>query len=150
MRQARQRSSKLICRFDVTAFAAALFVLVAMFLLPAAIVMDTPRNAARMPVEQVKASHAVALWGAMREDALLIAVGRNNHIWFDTRIVTAGDLTSKIRDRLNHGAERKVYIRADLRARYRTVLAILDSVRATGIDNIAFVVDDRKSLLAHQ
>jgi len=40
----------------------------------------------------------------------------------------------------------KVYIRADKRARYGAVIEVLDRVRSAGIENIAFLVDEQKSL----
>jgi biopolymer transport protein TolR len=145
--QESSKSGKLICKIDVTAFAGVMFALVAMFLLPT-MVVHSPRNAANMPLDMAKASHASAMQAANREDALLIAVGRNGNVWFDTEVIGVNDLSVKIRARVSQGAERKVYIRADARASYGVVLQVLDGVRAAGVENIAFVVDERKS--AHQ
>jgi biopolymer transport protein ExbD len=41
--------------------------------------------------------------------------------------------------------ERKIYIRADARARWGTVKVVLDGVRAAGILRVAFLVDSRRS-----
>jgi biopolymer transport protein ExbD len=52
---------------------------------------------------------------------------------------------SKILDRLKYSrVERKVYIRADRRVRYSTVKDILEGVRSSGIERVAFLVDQRR------
>ena len=81
---------------------------------------------------------------ANREDALLVAVERNGRIWLDTDQITPEQLPAKIRERLSRGAERRVYIKADARSKYGLVVEVLRSVRSAGIENIAFLVDDRK------
>jgi biopolymer transport protein ExbD len=149
-RQEHSKSARLICRIDVTAFAGIMFALVAMFLLPSTIVVDLPRSAAGLPVDMARTSHPVSLPAANREDALLVAVQRDGRIWFDRDQITPDQLPAKIRERLSYGAENRVYIRADARAKYGTVVEVLDSVRSAGVENIAFLVDERISASTHQ
>jgi len=127
-----------------------MFALVAMFLLPATIVVDSPRSAAGLPVDMAKTSHPIILRGANREDALLVAVQRDGRIWFDRDQITPDQLPAKIREHLSHGAEHRVYIRADARAKYGTVVEVLDGVRSAGVENITFLVDERNSASTHQ
>jgi biopolymer transport protein ExbD/biopolymer transport protein TolR len=79
---------------------------------------------------------------ANREDALLIAIQRDGRIWFDKETITSDRLAAKIRERLGNGSEPKVYIRVDARAKYGTVLEVLNRVRFAGVENIAFLVDN--------
>ena len=150
MRQPRSQSAKLICAIDVTAFAGIMFALVAMFLLPATVVVDSPRDAAHVGVDLAKVSNSTDLRGALREDALVVAVQRNGNIWFDRDKITPEHLPVAIRERVSHGAERKVYIRADMRAKYGSVLEVLSTVRSAGIENVAFLVNERNSRLSPQ
>ena len=129
----------------MTGFGAVMFALVAMFLLPATVVVDSPRTGAQMPVDLPKVSMPTEMTGADREDALVVAITRDGKVWFDTEQVTAENLTTAIRRRVSRGAERKVYIRADMRARYGLVAKVLDGVRAAGIEKIAFIVIERNS-----
>ena len=138
------KSAKLICRIDVTALAGVMFALVAMFLLPARFV-HAPNDAAHVGVDLAKTSHSRDLQGALREDALLVAVLRDGRIWFDRNQITPERLPSAIRERVSHGSEQKVYIRADRRTKYGTVLEVLSSIRSAGIDNVAFLVNERNS-----
>jgi biopolymer transport protein TolR len=130
----------LICRIDVTAFAAVMFALVAMFLAPAAVVdVQTWK-----PVDYAKVSHPIAMQAALREDSLEVAVTRDGKVYMGRDQITLDQLPTAIRDGVNRGAERKVYIRADGRARYGVVTQVMESARSAGIENIAFLVDQRK------
>jgi len=120
-----------------------MFALVAMFLLPATVVVDSPRDAWHIAVDYPKASHSKELHAANREDALLVAITRDGKVWFDTDQITLENLPVAIRERLKHGAEEKVYIRADMRARYGLVVRVLDRVQAAGIEHVAFIVSER-------
>jgi biopolymer transport protein TolR len=122
-----------------------MFALVAMFLLPAIVVVDSPRDAAHVSVNLARTTNSTDLGGALREDALLVAIQRDGHIWFDRDQITPENLPAAIRERVSHGAERKVYIRADRRAKYGTVLEVLSSARSAGIENVAFLVNERNS-----
>jgi biopolymer transport protein TolR len=131
----------LICKIDVSAFAAVMFALVAMFVIPATTVYDLPSH---VSVDFAKASHPVAMQGELREDAVEVAVTRDGQIYFGRDRIPLDALPAAIRERLSRGAERRVYIRADARARYGTVAGVLDEVRSAGIENVAFLVDQRE------
>jgi biopolymer transport protein TolR len=125
----------LICRIDVTALAAVLFVLVtALVVHPVA---DLPMDV----VDSARTSHPIAMSGAIREDALFVTVTRDGVVWFEHGRMNSDGLTRALHQGLSQGAEPKVYIRADKRARYGAVKRALDSVRAAGIERIAFLVD---------
>ena len=145
VRQSQSKSANLICTIDVTAFAGIMFALVAMFLLPASVVIDSPRDAGHVGVDLAKAANSADVRGALREDALLVAIQRDGHIWFDRDQITAEGLPAAIRRRVSNGAEPKVYIRADKRVNYGRVLQVLTSVRSAGVENVAFLVNERSS-----
>ena len=132
----------LICRIDVTALAAVLFVLVM------ALIVHPVELPNVLGVEPPGASHATVLADALRENSLLIAVKRDDRIFLGREILKPESLSNAIRDRLSYGAERNVYIRADKRARYGTVKKVLDGVRTAGIEEIAFLVDGPSSTLS--
>jgi biopolymer transport protein TolR len=139
VQQNRPRANRLICNIDVTAFAGVMFVLVYLFMSPQ---VDFP---GRAPVDLAKADYAVPMRGADREDAMVIGVTRDGKIFFGTDAVVPNQLPAKIRDSVNRGAERKVYIRADARAKYARVAEVLDSVHVSGIERIGFLVDSRQA-----
>jgi biopolymer transport protein TolR len=139
MRRIHKRPTELICRIDMTAFLSIQVVLLSMFMGR----INEHGDLSSTSVDLARVVHSVAMRGALREDALLVAVQRDGRIWFGTGQITPEQLPAAIRERVSRGAPSKVYIRADARAKYGTVLEVLDGVRSAGIENIGFLVDDR-------
>jgi len=93
----------------------------------------------------VGVAHPVPMPAANREDAITVVIQRDGAVWLgDKRVPSLEELRTGIRDAVAHGAERKVYVRADMRARYGGVREVLGTVRSAGVENIGFIVDERK------
>ncbi|HUJ93683.1 MAG TPA: biopolymer transporter ExbD [Terriglobales bacterium] len=134
----RRPKSKLLAGIDVTAFASVMLVLVAMFILPASVVTH-PWNG----VDLAKVSHATRMPHARREDAMIVSVQRDGKVYFGSDLVSPGQLPALIRQQISRGSEKKLYVRADARARYSSVKVVLDEVPSSGVENIAFLVAQR-------
>jgi biopolymer transport protein TolR len=94
-------------------------------------------------VDVPRAEHPRPMPGANRRDALMIAVARDGRLYFGSSQVTPDQLPLLIRMGVSRGAERKVYIKADARARYGDVLDAVDGIRSAGVEDIAFLVQAR-------
>jgi biopolymer transport protein TolR len=140
MRANRTRAVKLFCSIDATPFVRVGVILAAIFLLTVMIVVESPRRGA---LDLARVDHPKSMQSANREGALVIAVLRDNSVWFGTARLMPDELPSKIQEGLSHGAERKVYIKADGRAPYGAVAAVLNGVRAAGVEKVCFLVDQR-------
>jgi biopolymer transport protein TolR len=128
---------------DVSAFASILVVLLALWMLPARIFADLPVHG--VTADLPKVGHPIPVPHARREDAILIAIMRNGDIFFLNERVRSYTLAGRIRTSVKNGSERVVYIRADARAKYRSVEDVLDEVRSSGVQHVVFVVDQRRS-----
>ena len=82
---------------------------------------------------------------ADKEDALLIAVMRDGKIFFGTDRVEPDQLTQKVKDRLANKADKRVFIKADARARYGNVVEVVDNVRSAGVDDVGLLTDQKKA-----
>ena len=111
--------------------------LVLLFLLMPWTVVD-PRGPAADPAG---ARHSTRMPGALKEDALKVVVTRDGKIYLRERQIALEDLASEIREGLRTGAERKVYIAVDARAKYGAVPAVLDKVRVAGVEKVAFLTE---------
>jgi biopolymer transport protein TolR len=127
---------------DVSALAAVMFVLVFVFIFLTA----TPHRG--VAVDLPKVGHPLSMPGANREDALTIAILRDGQVYFGTSRTRPGDLPAQIRKGVSDGAEKKLYIRADARVRYQTVREVLDAVRSSGVEKVAFLVYQRRLALS--
>ena len=139
MRQGKSRSPGLISNIDVSALAAVMFVVIFAFIFLTA----TPHHG--VSADLPKVWHSKSIPGANREDALTVVILRDGSIYFGKHRSRPGDLPAQIREQVGRGAEKKVYIGADARVRYQTVLAVLDAVRSAGVEKIAFLVYQRRA-----
>lgn len=81
--------------------------------------------------------------GADREDAMTVAILRDDKVFFRNEGVTPDQLPSKIRESISQGSEKEIYIWADARAKYGWVAEVLDNVRSAGVEKIGFLVERR-------
>jgi biopolymer transport protein ExbD/biopolymer transport protein TolR len=132
-------SPKLFSDFNTLPFASvmAMVVLVMMLVFMA---MPTPHYG--ISADLPKVSHPISMRGALREDVMQITIFRDGKVYFDNEQVFPLFVGEKIQARLKDSdVERKVYIRADSRARYGTVKVVLDGVRSAGIVRVAILAD---------
>jgi len=138
MQPMRHRPNQLICSINVAGFVGVMLAL--LYLL-----MPWRADEYRGPaVDLAKVSAPVPMRAADREDAMIVAITRDDHIFFRTDNVRIDELPGKIRESVSRGSERKVYIKADARAKYVWVSEVLDNVRSAGIEKIGFLVDQRR------
>lgn len=108
--------------------------------------MTAPTHHHGISYDLAKVNHPVSMPGANREDAIKIAVLRDGQVFFGSSRVDPADLPQKIFDRLkDRSTWRKVYIVADMRARWGSIKPVLDGIRAAGVLRIAFLVDQRRT-----
>ncbi|MGA1987528.1 MAG: biopolymer transporter ExbD [Candidatus Sulfotelmatobacter sp.] len=138
-----QKSPQMFTGIDATAFASVLAVVVfILWIAEAANPMVTRGVSADPP----RALHSVSMPGALREDVMQVTILRDGQVYLGADRIWSDDLTKKIQDRLkDRGVERKVYVVADMRARWGTVKSVLDCIRSAGILRVAFMVNQRAS-----
>ncbi len=104
----------------------------------------TPMLQKGQSVDLAKTDNPVAMTDADKEDALLIAVMRDGSIFFGSDKVTADQLTDRVKDRLATKADKRVFIKADARAKYGSVVEVVDNIRSAGVDQVGLLTEQRK------
>ena len=92
-------------------------------------------------VEMAKTNNPIAMEDADKEDAVLIAIQRDGTIFFDLDKVTADQLVTKVSDRLQNKADKRIFIKADGHAKYGTVVEVVDNVRSAGVDQVGLLTE---------
>lgn len=129
---------------DVTAFTFSA-VMFSMTLL-ISFMMNTPVLCKCVTIDLPKLRHPQSMARAEREDALMVAIFQTGDIYFGNDKIAADQLSDKIHDRLRAaGGERKVYIRADGRAKWGRVGEVIDQVRAAGVPEVGLLADQARS-----
>jgi biopolymer transport protein ExbD/biopolymer transport protein TolR len=106
----------------------------------------TPMLQKGVSVDLAQTDNPVQMPDADKEDALLVAVTRDGKVFFGTDQTTPDQLTTKIRDQLVNRIDKRVFVRADARARYGNVVEVVDNVRAAGVDQLGLLTEQRKPL----
>ena len=135
----RNEGAKVNSNINVTPMVDVMLVLLIIFM------VITPMLQKGIPVNLAKTDNPMQMPDADREDALIVAVQRDGRIFFDTQQVGPEALTEKVKDRLATKADKRVYVRADARARYKSVVEVVDNVRAAGVDQLGLLTEQRKN-----
>ncbi len=132
-RVAARRGNRPYSAVDVTAHASVLFALLFLVMVHA---VDRP---ARKTVDLVKSRNATAMPGALQEDAIHVSIPRDGATYLGSLRIRPAALPDAIREALQNGAERKVYLAVDARTRYGDVMFVLAEIRRAGIETVCFV-----------
>jgi len=135
----RNEGAKVNSNINVTPMVDVMLVLLIIFM------VITPMLQKGVSVDLAKANNPIQMPDADKEDAIIVAVMRDGKIFFDTQQVTAEELTTKVRDRLQNRPDKRVYVKADARAKYKAVVDVVDNVRSAGVDQLGLLTEQRKT-----
>jgi biopolymer transport protein TolR len=101
----------------------------------------TPMLQKDISVEMARIQNPRPMADADKEDAVVLAVTRDGKYYLGPDTVVLGDVTSKVKDRIGTKLDKTVYVKSDARAKYGDVVALVDNVRAAGVDTIGLLAE---------
>jgi len=103
----------------------------------------TPLLTKGVSVELVRTKNPIAMKDADKEDAILIAVTRDGRIFMSPGNVqiTIDDLAPKVKDLQTNKLDKTVYIKSDARAKYESVMDVVDGLRSAGVDQLGLITE---------
>jgi biopolymer transport protein ExbD/biopolymer transport protein TolR len=134
----RDEGAKVNSNINVTPMVDVMLVLLIIFM------VITPMLQKGVTVDLAKVNNPEQMPDADKEDALIVAVMRNGDIFFGNDRIAADQLTNKVKDRIASKQNKIVYLRADARAKYKSVVDVVDNVRAAGVDDLGLLTDQKK------
>ncbi len=135
----REEGKKVNSNINVTPMVDVMLVLLIIFM------VITPMLQKGVSVDLAKVNSPEAMPDADKEDALIVAIMRDGQIFFGNDKIAADQLTQKVKDRLTNRMDKRVYVRADARAKYGSVVEVVDNVRSAGVDDLGLLTEQRKS-----
>ena len=135
----RNEGAKVNSDINVTPMVDVMLVLLIIFM------VVTPMLQHGVTVDMAKVNNPEAMPDADKEDALLVAVMRDGKVFFGTDPIKVDDLTQKIKDRLSSRTDKRVFIKADARAKFGSVVEVVDNVRSAGVDQLGLLTDQKKA-----
>ena len=108
----RNEGAKVNSDINVTPMVDVMLVLLIIFM------VVTPMLQHGVTVNMAQVNNPEQMPDADKEDALLVAVMRDGKVFFGTDPIAVADLTQKIKDRLANRTDKRVFIKADARAKF--------------------------------
>jgi biopolymer transport protein TolR len=135
----RNEGAKVNSDINVTPMVDVMLVLLIIFM------VITPMLQKGVSVDLAKVNNPESMPDADKEDALIVAVMRGGDVFFGNDKIPVDQLTSKVKDRLANRQDKRVFVRADARAKFGAVVGVVDNVRAAGVDQLGLLTDQKKS-----
>lgn len=105
----------------------------------------TPMLQKGMNVDLAPVDNPKDLPDADKDDAILLAVMRDGNIYLGTERIGLTEITVKVKDLIANRLDKTVFVKSDMRARYGSVVAVVDEVRAAGVDNLGLLTEKTRS-----
>ncbi len=134
----RAEGKKVNSNINVTPMVDVMLVLLIIFM------VVTPMLQKGVSVDMAKTDSPIAMADADKEDALIVAIMRDGTVYFGSEKTPPDQLTNKLKDKLANRVDKRVFVRADARARYGAVTDVVDNVRAAGVDQLGLLTEQRK------
>ena len=135
----RDEGSKVNSNINVTPMVDVMLVLLIIFM------VITPMLDQKVNVTLAQTDSAVAMQDASKQDAVTVAVTRDNKVYLGQDQTTIANLGTQVATKIQNKTDKTVYFRADARSHYGTVEDAIDAVRTAGVEQIAFLTDNRES-----
>ena len=133
----RNEGSKVNYNINVTPMVDVMLVLLIIFM------VITPMLQKGQSVTMAQVNNPTPMPDADKEDALLVVVMRDGQIYFGTDRIRIEELTNKVKDRLANKVDKRIFIRADMRAKYGAVVDVVDNVRSAGVDDVGLLTEQK-------
>jgi biopolymer transport protein ExbD len=95
-------------------------------------------------VDMAKADNAQDMQDADKDDAIILAVGRDGTIYLGSSKVQLSEITTKVKDLIANRLDKTVFVRSDSRAKYGDVVATIDEVRSAGVDHLGLLTEKNR------
>ena len=129
------RAGHAVSDINVTPMVDVMLVLLIIFM------VITPMLQKGVSVDMVRTENPRSMADADKEDAVVLAVTRDGKYYLGSDTIGIGDVTSKVKDRIANKLDKTVYVKSDSRAKYGDVVALVDNVRAAGVDQIGLLAE---------
>ncbi len=129
------RAGATVSDINVTPMVDVMLVLLIIFM------VITPMLQKGVSVDLARTTNPRSMADADKEDAAVLAITRDGKVYLNDDPIRLGDITVKVKDRISSKLDKTVYIRSDARAKYGDVVAVVDNVRAAGVESLGLITE---------
>jgi len=133
----KAKAADVVSEINVTPMVDVMLVLLIIFM------VITPLLTKGVSVDMVKAKNPIAMQNADKDDAIIFAITPNGAIFLSpgNKRLQLEDIPPRVQDLLTNRLDKTVYIRADMRAKYKAVEDVVDELRVAGVDQIGLLTE---------
>ena len=133
----KMKAPAVVSDINVTPMVDVMLVLLIIFM------VITPMLQHGVTVDLVKAKNPIAMKDADKEDAVMVGITRDGKVVLSPGNIqmAPSDLPNKVKDLLTNKLDKRVYIKADMRAKYELVEDVIDNLRAAGVDDLGLLTE---------
>jgi len=99
----------------------------------------TPMLQKTHQVDLAPTNNAHEMKDADRDDAVVVAVTRDGTLYLQNNRISKESITNEVKDQIANRLDKTVYVKADARAKYGDVVAVVDEIRAAGVDQLGLL-----------
>ena len=142
----KREKSNVVADINVTPMVDIMLVLLIIFM------VITPMLQKGVSVDMAKTENPREMREADLDDAIVVAVTRDGRIYLESAQLNAERLLEQIQDLLADKVDKTVYVKSDRRAKYGSVVEVVDTVRAALVESLGLLTDktEKKSSLSVQ
>ena len=133
----KKRETPYYNTIDLCGFLALMVFFLALFMLPGMTVIDGHRGS----VDMARVLHPKPQPGALREDALIVTLTRDDNLFVGDLKVTPDELVPLLKAGIHEASEHRLYLRIDAHAKYGSIKHVLDAIREAGIERVVLLTE---------
>jgi len=108
----------------------------------------TPMLQKGVSVDMTKVDNPREMQDADKDDAIIVAITRDDKIYLGNTQMAKEDLTGQIKDKISTRLDKTVYVKSDARAKYGVVVAVVDEIRSAGVDQLGLLTEKNQKASA--
>ncbi len=101
----------------------------------------TPMLQKGMSVDLARVDAPHDMPDADKDDAIIIAVTPDGASFLDANKIPRDQITNQVKDLISNRIDKTVFVKSDARAKFKDVVAVVDEVRAAGVDQLGLLTE---------
>ena len=101
----------------------------------------TPMLQKGFPADMAKVSNPSDMPNADKDDAIIVGISQSGDVYLGTTKSDVTQIADQVRDRISGKLDKTVFVKSDRRAKYGSVVKVIDEIRSAGVDNVGLLTD---------
>ena len=101
----------------------------------------TPMLTKGLSVELAKVTSPSDMPNADKDDAVIVGISADGKVYLGNTQSDISQIADQVRDRISNKLDKTVFVKSDGRAKYGTVVKVVDEIRSAGVDNVGLLTD---------